>query len=73
MLRCTLVERPINWVEELPTIELALNSRTDSTTNMRPFEVIYGYPPRLINVTNTTKITDKVPAVKDIMEQHKKR
>ena len=46
-LRCLCHERPTRWVEELPWIELAMNSMVNAT-GLSAFEAAIGYQPPLV-------------------------
>jgi hypothetical protein len=41
-LRTTLGTAPIDWLEQLPMIELAYNSTPHTTTGFLPFELTFG-------------------------------
>ena len=52
-----------NWVELLPTAQLALNSAKSSTTEHSPFYANYGYEPS--GPRDPYEVSDTSPAAKD--------
>ena len=47
-LRTMLVGRyEENWISLLPEVELALNTAVNASSRVSPYEVIYGFPPKL--------------------------
>ena len=46
MLRAILKKNLKMWVECLPHVEFAYNRATHSTTEVSPFQVVYGFNPR---------------------------
>ena len=51
-------DKPLSWVEWLPLAEYWFNTNFHTSTNLTPFEVLYGYPPlRLLDyMPGTTKV-----------------
>ena len=47
IIRAQTWEHEQNWVAYLPYAEAALNRRTDSARKRTPFEIAYGFKPRL--------------------------
>jgi transposase InsO family protein len=45
-----------NWAKFIGTVEFAINSAVNSSTDKAPFEIIYGYLPRTIPRFSTTII-----------------
>lgn len=46
---CTMVnENQLNWVDHIPMTEFTINSSTNTSTGMPPFEANYGYMPTLV-------------------------
>ena len=43
MLRMYINEKQTDWFEYLPLVEFAYNSSWHASTNMTPFEAMYGY------------------------------
>ena len=52
MLQMVINDAQMNWVEQLPLIEFAMNSAKNESTGLVPFEVNYGWMPRIIQGIN---------------------
>lgn len=52
MLRALVASDQRNWAQALPMVELAMNSSVSATTGFAPFELNYGWMPKLIGVQN---------------------
>lgn len=50
ILRATIDANQRNWVQMLPMVEFAINSSISSTTGFAPFELNYGFMPRLVTL-----------------------
>lgn len=48
VLRSMVTPDQTDWVERIPLCEFAINSSTNASTGFAPFELIYGYMPRLV-------------------------
>jgi transposase InsO family protein len=48
MLQSVINDHQMNWVEQLPLIEFAMNSAENESTGTTPFEVNYGWLPCII-------------------------
>jgi transposase InsO family protein len=48
MLQSVINDHQMNWVEQLPLVEFAMNSAENESTGAMPFEVNYGWLPRII-------------------------
>ncbi|GBE83164.1 Transposon Ty3-G Gag-Pol polyprotein [Sparassis crispa] len=49
----------LDWIDKIPMVEFALNSAMSATTGFAPFELNYGYLPRMIGgLHGTTKFVD---------------
>ncbi|KAF8697707.1 hypothetical protein AX14_001296 [Amanita brunnescens Koide BX004] len=49
MLHSVVNDYQMNWVEQLPLVEFAMNSTLNTSTGFVPFEVNYGWMPRIIH------------------------
>lgn len=58
--------RQDDWVKWLPFFEFSHNSRTHAATGKAPFEVLYGFLPRMYPSVNPSS---KVPAVEECLRQ----
>jgi hypothetical protein len=54
-----------NWAKFITTVEFAINSAVSSSTGKAPFEVVYGYLPRIIP---PAIYDDSTPAAMDFVE-----
>jgi hypothetical protein len=44
-LKCFSGDHPKDWLQWLPVVEWSYNTATHTSTQLCPFEAIYGYPP----------------------------
>jgi hypothetical protein len=64
-LRCLLVgENEETWINLIPEIELALKIVKNRSTNHSPFEVVYGFRPKLL-----TTLKSDVAEVQEFAER----
>jgi len=54
-----------NWAKYITTVEFAINSAVNSSTDKAPFEVVYGYLPRILP---PVLYDDSTPATMDFVE-----
>jgi hypothetical protein len=50
ILRSLVNPGQTDWVPKIPIVELALNSAISNSTGFAPFELNYGYMPKLFDV-----------------------
>jgi hypothetical protein len=55
MLRALVKPDQTNWSEKLPLVEFACNSSTNESTGFAPFELTYGFVPRMIQTVEAAK------------------
>ena len=53
ILRSTVSPDQLNWVDQVPLTEFAINSSTSASTGFAPFELNYGYMPRTMEGMKT--------------------
>ena len=85
MLRMYVNEKQTNWSEYLPLVEFAYNSSWHASTNMTPFEAMYGYncltPVHFSNPSNKvdmsremlTKMDEQLSKIKKHVKQAQNR
>ncbi|HLP34463.1 MAG TPA: DDE-type integrase/transposase/recombinase, partial [Amoebophilaceae bacterium] len=73
--RAMLLEGKTNWVENIVSIEIALNRSKNASLGVSPFTVVYGFDPVFADELATLAPT-KVPAVEDrilhLLQGHQK-
>ncbi|KIL56333.1 hypothetical protein M378DRAFT_54743, partial [Amanita muscaria Koide BX008] len=73
ILRSVINDYQDNWVEQLPMVEFAMNSAINSSTGFAPFEVNYGWMPRLIqglgNESPHEGINQFIENIRDILDR----
>ncbi|KAF7338356.1 Retrovirus-related Pol polyprotein from transposon 412 [Mycena venus] len=55
-----------DWVYHIPMVEFAINSSISASTGFAPFELNYGYVPRM---TNVTPAPSEYPGVRDFVDR----
>jgi hypothetical protein len=55
MLRTLVKPDQTNWSEKLPLVEFACNSSTNESSGFAPFELTYGFIPRMIQTVEAAK------------------
>ena len=66
ILRSVIRPDQSDWVERLPLVEFAMNSSASATTGFAPFELNYGYMPRMIQTFAPVAV---MPGVRDFAER----
>lgn len=69
-LRTILGSKPVDWLEQLPMIELAYNATPHTTTGFSPFELTFGQQVSLSALEHPTTTTD-VPAAEELADKLK--
>ena len=80
-LRCFSGDKPKGWSRFLPLAEWWYNTAIHSSTNLSPFEAVYGYPPpklipitagtiRVQEVENTLKTREQILGILHANLQH---
>ena len=66
ILRSVVKPDQTDWVQRLPLVEFAMNSSISATTGFSPFELTYGYNPRMVQELAREPA---MPGVKDFANQ----
>lgn len=66
ILRSVVRPDQTDWAERLPMVEFAMNSSLSATTGFSPFELNYGYVPRMVKELTRDPA---MPGVKDFAER----
>jgi hypothetical protein len=63
-----------NWDEFLSHAEFAYNSSKSASTNLSPFQVLFGYLPQVpVSLLSEKSSEEKSPSVRDAVEKHRNR
>ena len=60
ILRALILDYGANWVDQVPLIEFAMNSAVQESTGHAPFELNYGWMPRMIRGVDFSSSRDGV-------------
>lgn len=66
ILRASVQPDQLDWVNQLPLVEFALNSTISRSTGFAPFELTYGFLPRMVDPLPTTAT---LPGVRQFAER----
>ena len=66
VLRSVVKPDQSDWAERLPMVEFAINSSVSATTGFSPFELNYGYTPRMVQELTRDPA---MPGVRDFAER----
>jgi len=57
ILRTMVRPDQLDWAKHLPLVEFAINSSTSASTGFAPFELTYGYIPKMIQSVGTSEFS----------------
>lgn len=72
ILRTVVQPDQLDWPKHLPMVELAINSSVSESTGFAPFELTYGYLPKVIQSTETSEfagVQDFADSARDSVAQ----